>query len=434
MWLSPVNQNPELAYGLWDKGGRRSKFSGYHGYWPISLSKVDYRFGDEASLKTLIDEAHKKNINVLLDYVAHHVHIEHPLFEQKSEWFTPLYLPDGIKNTEKWDEYRLTTWFDDFMPTFDLSKPEVAEAMTDSALFWFKTYPIDGFRHDATKHIPESFWRTLTRKLKDQIVIPENRSIYQIGETYGNPELIGSYVNSGELDAQFDFNLYDAAVDAFAKDSTSFTNLKTVMNESLEYYGSHNLMGNISGNQDRARFISYADGGVKFSEDPKRAGWSRTIKNESESGYKKLSMLMAFNMTIPGIPVVYYGDEIGMPGANDPDNRRMMVFEDLNENQLQVKNILSSLTKIRRENMALLYGETLILQNDQNTFGFLRNYFGKTAIVVFNKSIESKTVKIKIPSTIQTDYLKGNFGNNFSVKDGFLQIEMGPQSFEIILN
>jgi cyclomaltodextrinase / maltogenic alpha-amylase / neopullulanase len=435
LWLSPINQNPDKAYGLWNKGGRESKFSGYHGYWPISLSKIDYRFGNDSALKMLIDEAHKKNINVLLDYVAHHIHIEHPLFKQKPDWFTSLYLPDGSKNTEKWDEYRLTTWFDDFMPTFNLADQKVADAMTDSAIYWFKKFPIDGFRHDATKHIPENFWRTLTRKLKDQITIPENRNIYQIGETYGNPELIGSYVNSGQLDAQFDFNLYDSAVEAFAKDSTDFKNLKRTFDESLQYYGSHNLMGNISGNQDRTRFISYADGAVKFSEDPKKAGWSRLIKNENPDGYKKLLMLMAFNITIPGIPVIYYGDEIGMPGANDPDNRRMMVFENLTKNQLNVKNTLSKLTKLRRENMAFMYGETMQLLNDNYTYSFLRNYFGKTAIIIFNKSKQAKTINLNLPESVRKEYLKGNFGNNFNIlENGTLQIEMSAQSFEVILN
>ena len=160
----------------------------------------------------MITTAHENNKNVLLDYVANHVHLEHPVYQQHPEWATDLYLPDSTLNTEKWDEYRLTTWFDTHLPTLDLENPLVYEAMSDSALYWFENFEIDGFRHDATKHIPEVFWRTLTRKLKQRVMIPENRSIYQIGETYGNAELIGSYVNSGQMDAQFDFNFFDKAI------------------------------------------------------------------------------------------------------------------------------------------------------------------------------------------------------------------------------
>ena len=68
--------------------------------------------------------------------------------------------------------------------------------MTDSALFWFENYDIDGFRHDATKHVQIDFWRTLTRKINERVAIPDQRNIYQVRETYGSPELINSYVKT----------------------------------------------------------------------------------------------------------------------------------------------------------------------------------------------------------------------------------------------
>ena len=161
IWLSPITQNPEGAYGLWPEP--LTKFSGYHGYWPISNTKIDDRFGTDSVFETLIETAHQKGINVLLDYVANHVHEAHPLYKEHPDWATNLYLPDGSLNTEKWDEHRLTTWFDTFMPTLDFSKPEVVEALTDSAMYWVTRYKLDGFRHDATKHIQLAFWRTLTQ-------------------------------------------------------------------------------------------------------------------------------------------------------------------------------------------------------------------------------------------------------------------------------
>ena len=359
VWLSPITQNPEGAYGLWPEP--LTKFSGYHGYWPISNTKIDYRFGDEALFKELIEEAHKQNMNVLLDYVANHVHEEHPLYKEHPEWATELYLPDGTLNTERWDDHRLTTWFDTFMPTLDFSKPEVVETMTDSAAYWVTNYDLDGFRHDATKHIQLDFWRTLTRKVKERT----DRLIYQIGETYGSYELINSYINTGMLDAQFDFNLYDAEVSTFAKNETSFERLANTLEQGLNYYGSHHLMGNISGNQDKARFISYASGDVSFEEDAKKAGWTREITMSDTTAYKKLAQLQAFNLSVPGIPVIYYGDEYGSIGGNDPDNRRWMKFENLNNQETQLKNTVTSLVNKRRNSMALQYGETKILRADK---------------------------------------------------------------------
>ncbi len=433
LWLSPITTNAEGAWGLWDKG-IRSKFSAYHGYWPTGLRSVDNRFGTEVELKELIQSAHDNNINVILDYVAHHVHQNHPLYKLKPEWTTPLYLPDGTMNTEKWDEHRLTTWFDTFLPTWDFANPQVVEALSDTAMYWVKNFELDGFRHDATKHISEDFWRTLTKKIKNYQIQNPERSIYQVGETYGSPELIASYINSGEMDAQFDFNLYDAAVDAFAKDETNFENLARVLTESLHYYGSHHKMGNITGNQDRARFISYADGSILFSEDAKLAGWTRKIENKNRTGFQKLALLQAFQLTIPGIPCIYYGDEIGMPGGNDPDNRRMMQFENWNNDQQELYNQVSRLTKLRKENMALTYGDLYLIQNNAHSFVFVRNYFGKTAIVLFNKSAKEFTQTITLPEYINTDYLKSMQGIDFESDGNSIQVTLPAMSYEIIYN
>ena len=139
-------KNPESPYGYWPDPP--SKFSGYHGYWPVSFTIIDDRYGTAEDLHELVEVAHNNNMNVLLDFVANHVHQDHPVYRAHPDWATELYLPDGSLNTERWDEYRLTTWFDIFLPTLDLSRPEVYEMLSDSAVFWIREYKLDGFRHD----------------------------------------------------------------------------------------------------------------------------------------------------------------------------------------------------------------------------------------------------------------------------------------------
>ena len=134
----------------------------------------------------MITTAHEKQYNVILDFVAHHIHTDHPLYKQHPEWVTPLYLPDGSMNTERWDDHRLTTWFDTFLPTFDFARPEVIQALSDTALFWVKKYPIDGFRHDATKHIHTEFWRELTFKIKQERKKLDNLNLNVIRKTGSN--------------------------------------------------------------------------------------------------------------------------------------------------------------------------------------------------------------------------------------------------------
>jgi len=421
IWLSPITQNPEGAFGKYPTP--ETAFSAYHGYWPVRSKVVDYRFGSEQEMHDLVDGAHDNNMNVLLDYVANHVHEQHPVYQANKEWATDLYLPDGSLNTERWDEHRLTTWFDTFLPTLDLSRMETIDPMTDSALFWLKEYKIDGFRHDATKHIPLIFWRVLTEKVKKQVVKPEDQMVFQIGETYGSRELINSYINTGMLDGQFDFNLYDDAVAAFARDKVSFERLTNSLKESLAYYGDHNLMGYITGNQDRARFISYADGSVKFDEDAKLAGWTRKIEVQDTTAYHKLSSLTAFMMTIPGIPTIYYGDEIGSPGGNDPDNRRMMRFDNLSTHEAATRERAKKIINLRNSNLALIYGDLEVVKSNDNVLIIKRKYFDNEVYTVFNKSNETKTIELPIKEG-GTTHFYGNLKNN--------KLSLPAYSFEFI--
>lgn len=430
LWISPVVLNPQGAYGQWNDP--KTKFSAYHGYWPISFTQIDPRMGTAEDFKEMVKEAHARGLNVLLDFVAHHVHELHPYYIEHPNWTTSLYLPDGTMNTEKWDEHRLTTWFDVFLPTLDLQQPEVTEMLSDSAVWWIREYDLDGFRHDATKHIPEIFWRALTKKMKEQVVVAEGRDVYQIGETYGGAELISSYIGAGMLDGQFDFNVYDAAVGVFAREGDPFSNLDATLQTSFDFYGNLNLMGYITGNQDRARFISYAGGDLQFGENAKAAGWKRDIGVGDPVGYKKLSMLTAFNMTIPGLPVIYYGDELGIPGGNDPDSRRQMKFDDLTPMELSTKEIAVKLVNIRKNNLALIYGNFMTLQADKNTYAFVRDYFDNSVIAVFNKGNEVAEISIDLPEWVNTGQMKGEFGNDFSIIENKLKIKLLPWSFEIL--
>ena len=207
IWISPITQNPYDSWGLNEEPV--TEFSGYHGYWPIYSTKIDDRFGTDDELRELLDVSHNKNMNVILDYVANHLHIESPLVKQNPSWITNLYLPDGKENIALWDEQRLTTWFDKHLATLDLENKEVRNIMTDSTLYWLKNFEFDGFRHDACKHIPLEYWRELVSKMN--LNTPQNSS-FQIAETHGSNDLIGSYVKRGMLNGQFDFNVNFTAI------------------------------------------------------------------------------------------------------------------------------------------------------------------------------------------------------------------------------
>lgn len=430
IWLSPITQNAVGAFREFPEP--KNLYSGYHGYWPTLSTKVDFRFGDEAILKTLVEEAHQRNINLILDYVANHVHKDHHLIQKNPDWATTLDLGNGRKNIRLWDEHRLTTWFDDFLPSLDYSKPEVVETMSDSAIYWIKTFGLDGFRHDATKHIPEVFWKTLTKKLKNEVVIPENRTLYQIGETFGSRQLIGSYVSSGQLDAQFDFNLYFDAVNVFAKDQESTTRLATSLQESLDYYGYNHTMGNISGNHDLPRFIAFAGEALSWEENEKAAGYSRDVSIKNRVGYDKLRNLLGFLFSIPGVPIVYYGDEIGMVGAGDPDNRRPMKFENLSRDEQLVKNTTEKLTNARRTKMPLLYGSTQITAPENYLLQIMRLYNQEASITLINKSNAAVEMVVQLPKALKNHNFMDLDGKNYQGQQGSIKLTIPAQSFILL--
>ena len=373
LWISPVIDNTDSAYREYPKP--HSYYTGYHGYWPISFTRVEERFGSLDLFKKMVGIAHQHGIKILLDYVANHIHIEHPYWKEHRDWFGHLKLPDGRLNLRMWDEHRLTTWFEPFMPKFDyIHSKEALDTMTDNAVWWIKETGIDGFRHDAVKHIPNIFWRTLTKKLEKEIEIPENKKIYQIGETFGSFGLVDSYVNNGQLDAQFNFNLYDTAIPTFVLEGSSFKALNDQIKRSFSVFGLNNLMGNIMDSHDKVRFLAYADGDVPLnSGNADSIGWFDPPQVDHSSSYKKERLYLAYLLTIPGVPVIDYGDEIGMTGASDPDNRRMMRFGDqLNNSEKENFKEISRLIKIRDNNSALCYGDFEDLLVDQNVFAYLR--------------------------------------------------------------
>ena len=396
IWISPITQNPWDAWGLnkfpngnkYDNTKAYTKFSGYHGYWPIYATEVEKRFTTEEELHEMLAVAHAHGLNVILDYVANHMHINSPTLQAHPDWHTDSILPDGRRNFELWDEARLTTWFDVRIPTLDLERPEVCAPMTDSALVWLEKFDFDGFRHDACKHIPLNYWRELGAKMKQRY---PNRHIWMIGETYGDTKLIGSYVKSGLLNSQFDFNIYHTAIDVFGKPNQSLKSINKTILESLAAYGSHHTMGNISGNHDKCRFISLAGGAVSWNESDKAAGWERHIgvtadgdAAREEAAYKAAMLLEVINLTIPGVPCIYQGDEYAEAGANDPDNRHMMKFNGLSERQQQFRDEVQKLVQMRRNSLPLIYGDYIPVTVTDKLLVFDRTYMGQTVRVTID--------------------------------------------------
>jgi glycosidase len=123
-----------------------------------------------------------------------------------------------------------------------------------------------------------------------------------------------------------------------------------------------------------------------------------------------------------------------MPGANDPDNRKMMKFDHLTPQETRTKGIVQHLIHLRKENLPFIYGDFKTLEVSDKIFVYMRSYFDKVAFVIFNKDRSPVKIDFDIPERFNNAGLKSNFGNNFKVEKNKISLTLKPNSFEIITN
>jgi len=434
LWVFPINKTTNEAFMEWPEPHRY--YTGYHGYWPVEPREVEPRFGTLQDFRNIVNEAHNRGFKVLLDFISNHTHIDHPYYKSNPEWYGKVDLPNGEKNIRRWDEYRLTTWFDTFLPSYDfLNNSVVIDTVTADAIWWINNTNIDGFRHDATKHVPHEFWSALTKRIKSEFDDKRELNIYQIGETFGSHNLIKSYMNKGMLDAQFNFNQFFIARRVFSEQNGNFLDLSSSIEKSLEVYGYNHVVGNLMDSHDQVRMMALLDGDLTLSDNSvERAFIEPKVEVDDENTYKKELGYFTYLMTIPGIPVVYYGDEFGMTGAGDPDNRRMMRFGDeLKPIEKQQLEMITTLIHLRKNNSALRRGDYQTLFVSKDILAFTRGDIQARFITVINKSDSEQQINFTFPKWLQKKSMTSLMtGNKFLIKNNKFNIKLGSFSSDIL--
>jgi glycosidase len=359
IWLTaPVDNAKGAGKGIDDD----YLYSAYHGYWPRDLDAVERRIGTYDDLVAVIEAAHERDLRVVLDYVMNHVHTESSVFNDHPEWFVPLGDCGVCGQGCDWDALpdRELCWFTDYLPSFDFRRADARAFSVQNAVDWAIDLGIDGYRLDAVKHIDKR-WITELRAALDAQLDGDDR-FYLVGETFsGDRDLLKDYIHPPTmLDGQFDFPLRAELAETILRRSRPLSDLGNFLDGNDDFYGPGAIMGTFIGNHDVPRPVHLAENTPLFGawDDGKSRAW-QNLPNlpDYAAPFERLAVAYTVLMTIPGVPLIYYGDEIGMPGAGDPDNRRFMQWENYSEHQLWLRDQIAGLAHARSQHRALRAGQ-----------------------------------------------------------------------------
>ena len=349
IWLTPIVKNEP---------------GGYHGYWAEDFYETEEHFGTIEDFKELVNEAHERDIKVIVDIVMNHTGYQHPWLEdpEKADWF------NVDKRILNWDNQEQVErgWIYG-LPDLNQDNPEVRDYLIDMAKWWIKETNIDGYRLDTVKHVPKWFWQEFSEEMKSV-----KEDFFLIGEVWhDNPAVIAAYEDTG-IDSFVDFPLYNMLSRVFAAPDRPLGSLKAIWENNNTHFTNPHVLGTFIDNHDVERFTRQA------------------LKN-NEHPVSRVKLALSYLYTAPGIPIVYYGTEIALDGGEDPDNRRDMNFRA----EKEIIEYISMLAEIRKSKPSLTHGTFEMIFEQDGMALIKREYEDEVTIIALNNT--SGTVTAPIP-------------------------------------
>jgi cyclomaltodextrinase / maltogenic alpha-amylase / neopullulanase len=369
-----------------------------HKYDTRDYRRIDPHFGSNETLKALVQACHNRGIRVLLDAVFNHCGatfepfldvLENGSTSRYADWFHvrefPLEVKDGIPTYE-------TFAFEPIMPKLNTEHHEVKEYLLGVARYWIEEVGIDGWRLDVANEVDHAFWREFRKVVKS--VNPE---AYILGEIWHDSMM---WLQGDQFDAVMNYPLTDAILDFFTKGEL----------DGLRF--AHSI-GTIMSNYPRQ--VNEAAFNLLDSHDTPRL---LTICGGDK---RRLKLAALFQFTFTGTPCIYYGDEIGLDGGQDPDCRKCMEWEEAKQDR-DLFNFYRELIALRRMNSVLRSGQ----------FRFLLAKPGDMRLVYERYDVESHIVIAlnagSRPRTLSTAMPEGKwiavFGGEAIISDGGDEMEL----------
>ena len=449
IWINPVYDNtdrldekemyPEV------EGGPKRPTTPYHGYGAIDFYGVEEHYGTMSSLRELVNRARAMGFKVIQDQIANHTSPYHPWVADRPTptWFYGTVENHLSNNWQKWTQMdthateltrrrNLEGWFIDILPDLNQEDEEVRRYLIQNTLWWLGMVGFDAIRMDTLPHVPRPFWRDWSAAIKR-----EYPNVNILGELFdGDPALL-SYFQKGRvghdgidpgIDTLYDFALHYAIRDAFARGESARKLAQVLAHDYL--YPRPEVLVPFIGVHDMQRFMA-----------------------EKGATIEGLKLAQTFVMTTRGTPLLYYGDELAMPGAGDPDNRRDFpggfpgdsrnAFTEAGRTpaENEVFNHLRRLARVRAELPALRRGTLLHVYDEEQQTVFARRLGDQTVFVAFNNDAKPATIKFKLndagidsntPVMMRHDYLGKGGPRSERVRGDEVELNMPPRSAAIV--
>ncbi len=390
-----------------------------HRYETIDYLRVDPRFGTNEEFESLTHDMKKAGIGTILDGVFNHTATDFAPFadilknQQSSkylDWYTVKSFPVKVQENPPY-----VAWFNfPSLPKLNVLNPETTTYLLDSVSFWMKHADIAGWRLDAANEVPMKFWQAFRKRVKSL-----DPNAWIVGEEWGDAS---AWLGGDQWDASMNYPFREAVLKFVSttgngKASDLLTNLMHVYRMYAPQV-SRNQM-NVLSTHDTQRILTLCGG---------------------NKGLAKLAAVI--QMTWVGVPNVYYGDELGMEGGADPDDRRTLLWEQANGGN-DMLSLYRKLIAVRESNPELQSGDPVVLtSDDQNqTAAYARVLGGRAVIVAVNRASEPRFIDIPVTGRIpiSSESLRQGFTNALGGNvvrigsQGHIRVELPAEGAAILL-
>ena len=373
IWLTPIVKNI-AGVTVTDEGKEDVPYNAaYHGYWASDFTKLNPTMGTTEEFKTMISEAHKRGMRIMVDIVVNH-----------AGYGTESTFADMLRDKSV-SEGDIKSW-QSGLPDFATEKADVRAKLVEWQTSWMKDYGVDYFRVDTVKHVDSTTWAALKNSTTEV-----NPSFKMIGEYYGAGYASnGSTLGSGQMDADLDFDFNDQATSFVSGNISSVEKFLSARNSALN---NAYMTGQFLSSHDEDGFKASLINGKGYTED------------EATSAALVAATLQ---LTAKGIPVIYYGEEVGLSGLNNypyQTNRYDMDFSKATKDNVtyqHYKNLLS--IRNAYTDVFARGSRTVVAGSDEEGYDVVsRSYGGTTLYVGMNIKDTAKEVKVPVSLAAGTE-------------------------------